>query len=103
MNKLFDLSDFQKRFIYRVEKDDDLNSIADRFHTTPISIISLNSLAENICEGELLMIEKIDGNEYIVKPGDDFDKLSGFDSEKRREIITKNKTDVLFVGQKIYI
>ena len=103
MNKLYYLNDFQSKFVYRVERGDDLNSLSDKFHTAPSRIIADNSLNEEISEGELLVIEKVDGEEYIVKPYDDLDKIAGYDEKKRREIVAKNKTDYIYVGQKIYI
>ena len=40
--KIFTSVDFSDTFVYRFERDDTLDKIADKFHTTPCNIIALN-------------------------------------------------------------
>ena len=103
MSKLYHLSDFLTEFAYRAEEGDTVLSLSERFSTTPTRIILSNGLTEELKAGEIVKIEKIDGTPYIVRPSDTLESLSGYNEEKRREIMNKNKTDYIFVGQKIYI
>lgn len=103
MNDLFDLSFYQDKFIYRVQNGDTIKSIAEKFHTQETFLISLNALTEEVCVGDILLVEKIKGEPYIVKPLDTLEKIAGYDKDRIFEIINKNKTDVIFVGQKLFI
>lgn len=100
---LSDLSSKKNTFLYFVEKGDDLKSVADKFHTTQRVLIALNNLESEIKEGEYIIIEKLAGREYVVKPWDTFEKIAHNDKEQARELALKNKTELLYVGQKIYI
>ena len=103
MNKLFNLSDFQDLFIYRVEEGDTLRSIGDKFHAAETALISLNALTQEVSVGDVLLVERTNGIPYIVKPGDSLESITNGDKNKIFEIVNKNKTDVIYVGQKIYI
>ncbi len=49
--------EFDKRITYKVEREDTLVSIADRFHSTVQEIMKYNSLnSEHICEGDIIII-----------------------------------------------
>ena len=101
--KLTDVSEFKKRFVYKLESGDDIYSLAKRFHTTVTAIIADNALTSSPEKGELIVIEKIDGEEYIVKPTDDINTISGGDGGRAFEILRKNKTDVIYPGQTLYL
>ena len=101
--KLTDVSGYKKRFVYKIERGDDIYSLAKRFHTTVAAIIADNALTMPPEKGELIVIEKIDGREYIVKPTDDINTISGGDSGRAFEILRKNKTDVIYAGQRIFL
>lgn len=101
--KLTDVSGFKKRFVYKIESGDDLYSLAKRFHTTVAAIIADNALTAPPEKGELIVIERIDGKEYIVKPTDDIDTISRGDSGRAFEILRKNKTSVIYAGQTLYL
>ena len=97
------LSSVKSKFVYRVEKGDTVFSVADKFHTTKELIIYLNALTEDLREGELILVEKVQGEEYIVCPTDSLQKIAQNDKRRSFEIANKNKTDFFYVGQKIYI
>lgn len=101
--KLKSIGDFVGEFIYRVENGDCLGSIAEKLQTTKQIIISDNALKEEPSAGELLLIEKPSGKPYIVKPYDTIESLSSGDKKRELEISSNNKTDFIFVGQKIYL
>lgn len=104
MNKKFDnIGRYKKIFVYKTERGDDLDSVAEKFGTTKRIIVADNFLSEEPCPGEMLIIEKPDGKAYIVKPFDTIESLSGGDKKREAEILKNNKTDFVYVGQKIYI
>ena len=101
--KIFNADDFSDCFVYRFERGDTIKSVADKFHSTPCNIISLNSLETPPKEGEYILVEKISGREYIVKPTDDLPTLCGGDEKLLSLVKTKNRTDFIFVGMKIIL
>ncbi len=103
MNKLYDLSDFENGFIYRTEEGDTIFFLSEKFHTTPAAIIFFNSLSAEPIPGELIYVEKIEGEKYTVKPGDTIEAISEKFRVGQDVILLKNKTDVLYVGQTIYV
>lgn len=104
MNKKFDnIGRYKRIFVYKTERGDDLDSIAEKFGTTKRIIVADNLLSEEPRLGETLIVEKPEGRAYIVKPFDTIESLSGGDKKRELEILKNNKTDFIYVGQKIYI
>ena len=104
MNKKFDnIGRYKRIFVYKTERGDDLNSIAEKFGTTKRIIVADNLLSEEPRLGETLIVEKPEGRSYIVRPFDTIESLSGGDKKRELEILKNNKTDFIYVGQKIYI
>lgn len=104
MNKKFDnIGQYKRIFVYKTERGDDLDSIAEKFGTTKRIIVADNLLSEEPRLGETLIVEKPEGRAYIVKPFDTIESLSGGDKKRELEMLKNNKTDFIYVGQKIYI
>ena len=104
MNKKFDnIGRYKRIFVYKTERGDDLDSIAEKFGTTKRIIVADNLLSEEPRLGETLIVEKPEGRAYIVKPFDTIESLSGGNKKRELEILKNNKTDFIYVGQKIYI
>lgn len=104
MNKKFDnIGRYKRIFVYKTERGDDLDSIAEKFGTTKKIIVADNLLSEEPRLGETLIVEKPEGRAYIVRPFDTIESLSGGDKKRELEILKNNKTDFIYVGQKIYI
>jgi len=103
MNKLLSEADFLGGFYYRAESGDTIFRIAEKFGTAPSVIIYENKLSEEVGEGQLLFIVKPEGKTYTVMPGDTLFSVAGGSKDKLYEIMNKNKTDWVFVGQKIII
>ncbi|MBQ7373409.1 MAG: LysM peptidoglycan-binding domain-containing protein [Clostridia bacterium] len=101
--KLKNLSDVKTEFIYKVEKDETVFSLAEKFHTTVQVIVKINGLTDEIKCGQFILIERIDGEEYYVKPKDTILEIAKGDVQKKTEIIAKNRIDYLYVGQKLYL
>ena len=51
----------------------------------------------------MLVVEKPEGRAYVVKPFDTLESISGGDKKRELEILKNNKTDFIYVGQKLYI
>ena len=100
LNSIFDNKNF---FVYKAQRGDTIKSIAERFHTTKEVIVQLNGLTSEICVGQFLAVEKIEGEEYYVKPKDTFESIAFNSGKNPIELMIKNKTDFLYVGQKIYL
>lgn len=101
--KLCGIDRFLKVFVYRVEEGENLYRIAEKFHTTRQILISVNGLTEEPEKDRLIIVERAEGERYVVKPGDTFFELAGRDGEKAFALMNKNKTDELYAGQTIYI
>ena len=104
MNKKFDnIGRYKRIFVYKTERGDNLDSIAEKFGTTKRIIVADNLLSEEPRLGETLIVEKPEGRAYIVKPFDTLESISGGDKKRELEMLKNNKTDFIYVGQKIYI
>lgn len=101
--KILKIEELNEKFVYRVEKGDTLHSVANKFHTTPQLLIDINFLTEEPLVGELLAVEAIDGDEYVVRPGDDLHSICGGDERRVEAVKLKNHTDFVFVGMKIVV
>lgn len=90
--------------VYRVGEFDTLESIARKYELSEKEILIYNNLkAENIKQGLYLVINKLEGKRYVVKPFDTLQKIAdkfGISIEKIRE---HNKINEVFLGQIIYI
>ncbi|MBO6263668.1 MAG: hypothetical protein J6N93_05305 [Clostridia bacterium] len=103
MNNLFDLNDFNSKLIYKVSQGERISDICDRIGECVYAAIRDNSLTEEVKEYDVLYLEKTSGKLYVVEVGDTIEKICGYDENKIHYFISKNKTDVIFVGQKVYI
>lgn len=91
-----------KRYIpefYPVKKNQTLEEIAEAFFLPPAVLVAANNLKERPKEGEVLYIPKPSGNLYSVQAGESKTLLCG--SEENYE--KKNKTTILYPGQKVFL
>ena len=84
---------------YRVKKGQTLKSIAAAFACTERLIAAFNNLTEEVGEGEVIMIPRVEGNLYTVRGGESKALLSG-SSERFYET---NQTNCLYPTQKILL
>lgn len=90
-----------EKILYRVEKDDTLFSIAQKFSASVTKIISDNNLTEQVSEGDLLLIEKC--RVYAVRPLETIDDIvKKFDISKE-EFFAKNKVEYVYYGLTVNI
>ena len=74
--------DDEERFLsifteYLVESDDTINSIALQFDVSPQTIANVNAITDmtDVRKGMVLYIPEMDGQVYVVKPGDTLEDI----------------------------
>lgn len=65
-----------EKFLYRVQCEDSILSIAKRFSQCVFDLISENRLTKDVKAGDVLVITKKNENLYDVKPLEDAKSLS---------------------------
>ena len=94
----------QNTEFYCLVKDDNLNSIMQKFNITASCIIRNN---ENIdfYEGEVVKILRISGVTHIVKPAETLNSIANIYNVSASDIISLNKlkSSRLFIGQKLVV
>ena len=91
-----------KKIFYRVQQNDTLNLIADKFNVAICSIIKDNNLTEEVCEGDILVIN-LDGERYVVQLSDTIMDISNKFNKSTNQILTENGIDYIFYGLTIKI
>ncbi len=92
-----------KKTIIRVDNSTTLDSLAEKYHTTPLAIKNLNNLNSDIFVGMRLVIEENQGEYYTVQPFDTLDSIARKFSADLQRIKDLNGLDRVFIGQKIFI
>ncbi len=89
-----------KKILYRVKEGDTLFSVCNEFGVAPLLVVKDNLLCEEICEGDMLVLEG-NGEIYTVDAGETFSSVSrklGVEEETLRRL---NDLPYLFYGLKI--
>ena len=92
-----------KKFFYRVTNLDSVQSLSKRFSIPVGKIISLNALKRDVEEGDLLYLEQVDAQTYVVKPTDTLTSIAEKFCLPASEILKENATDYLYYSQVILI
>ncbi len=92
-----------KKFFYRVEKEDSLVKICNRFGVALSVVIKQNALEREVERGDLLYIEKCDGLVYTAQPLDTPNSIAKKFGVSESELLTKNGIEYVFYGLNIYI
>lgn len=89
---------------YRLTKQDDLNTIMQRFNITASCIVRNNDNID-FYEGEVVKILRNSGLTHIVKPAETLNSIANTYQVNASDIISLNnlKTSRLFIGQKLII
>ena len=87
-----------ENFFYRVEEKDTVLSISERFSVPPTKIIKANNLRCEVCEGDLLYIEKASGCLYRVKPFETAFSVAQKFGTTEQKILQDNGVEYLFYG-----
>jgi lipoprotein NlpD len=89
-----------------VKKNESIYSIANKYNVIPKNIIDDNNLTKPVILKENQILFLRNKNFYIIKPGDNIDKISLRFAVKKSDIISLNKlknSNFLKVGSKILI
>ncbi len=92
-----------KKFFYRVNENDTVFSVAQKFNLPPSRLISQNNLKCEISCGDLLFIEQDDCFLYKVKPFDTAKSIAKKFNTTEEKILRDNGVHYLFYGLKIKI
>lgn len=92
-----------KNFFYRVSSGETLLSVAQKTGLPAPLIIKTNRLKREICEGDLLFIEKPDGILYKVQPFDTIESVAEKFGVSENYLLEKNGVEYLFYGLTIII
>ena len=84
---------------YRVKRGQTLKSIAAAFSCPERLIADCNRLTEEVGEGEIISIPRVEGNLYTVRGGESKVLLLG----SEENFFAKNKTNCLYPTQKILL
>lgn len=92
------------KYIYFVEENDTIESIAEKYKLKVKDILEFNKMTESdIQAGAVLVINKIEGVRYVVRPFDTLDKIAQKHGVSKETICKHNKLKDVFLGQVIYI
>ncbi len=92
-----------KKFFYRVQKNDTVSGLANRFNLPVTEIIAENNLKNEVEEGDVLLLEKNERPLYTVKPTDTvFSLAEKFDTTPEK-ILKDNRLPYIWFGLKIKI
>ncbi len=86
-----------KKFFYRVQQEDTLNSIAQKFNSPIGRLIFNNKLTKEVSAGDILFIEQVK-NVYLVKPLDRLEDLAKKFNQSPQEILQKNHLMYIYCG-----
>ena len=88
------------KFFYRVDKDETLISVCNKFNLPPLKIIKLNNLKKEIEQGDLLYVESFPDNAilYKVQPLDTVEKIARKFGVDKNELLQKNGVPYIFYG-----
>lgn len=95
------------KFVYRVEENESLAAVADKFSMPLAALIADNQLkSKEAYAGMRLLICKRQGQMYIVKPFDRLSKIAkdfNVDESRIREENSLSAQAEVFLGQRIFI
>lgn len=88
----------KKPGIYTV-KDETIEQLAQKFEVSVLSIKKLNKIL-SVSKGDIIAVPQ--ENFYVVKPADTLDKIATSLSVSKQELMQKNNTQSVFVGQILF-
>ena len=86
-----------EKFFYRVQIDDTILSICQRFNCSMGKVISTNQLKSEVRAGDVLLIES-ENVVYMVKPSDTLEGIAKKFCIAPDSILAKNKIPYIFCG-----
>lgn len=93
-----------KKFFYRVQKEDTVLSVSEKFSVPFNKIITDNSLKEEVTEGYILYIEADEKKRlYTVSVKDVISDAAELNGKSKEKVLEENGIPYLFFGLKLYI
>lgn len=92
-----------KKFFYRVGKGEDLLDISVKIQVPQRIIVFENRLSRPPEEGDVLYIEKPDGEFIVVGPTETVKSLSRKYGKSEERILAENCTEYVFFGQQLIV
>jgi LysM repeat protein len=92
-----------KKFFYRVEENESLISVAEKFSIPPSILIKENNLKQEISTGDLLVIPPFCGRVYKVQPQDTLDSISKKFKVEKEKILIDNALSYIFYGLNVIV
>lgn len=92
-----------KKFFYRVGKNEDLLDISVKLKVPQRIIVFENKLSRQPEEGDILYIEKPDGEFIIVSPYETINSLAKKYGKSEERILAENCTEYVFFGQQLIV
>lgn len=92
-----------KGVFYRINKTDNLKKISIQFLVPESVLIFENNLSNEVFCGQILYIPSYNYKAYMVKPLENIESVCKKFNIKKEDFIKKNKTDIVFDGQLVYI
>ncbi len=86
-----------KKFFYRVQKEDSINLIAQKFNAPIGRLIFNNNLTREVSAGDIILIEQAE-TVYLVKPLDTIEDLALKFNQTPQEILDKNHLMYIYAG-----
>ena len=86
-----------KKFFYRVQTEDSLNSIAQKFNAPIGRLIFNNNLTKEVSAGDIIFVEQVE-KVYLVKPLDTIEKLAIKFNQNPQQILEKNYLSYIYCG-----
>lgn len=92
-----------EKFFYRVQKGDSLAALSSRFNLPQTVIINDNGLSDEVKEGDVVLIRKLSGTVYRVKPFDTLESVAERFNVSAKTLSAANNVDYLFYGLNLII
>lgn len=92
-----------EKFFYRVLKGESVLSVGAKFNVSPFLIVKSNNLTADLCEGDVIFVERPHGRQYAVKPFETVEDVAAKFGVFAEDIKRVNGVDYLFYGLKIII
>lgn len=92
-----------KKIFYRVESGDKLKDVERRFNIPISKIIFDNNLKSEILEGDLIVLNILEFELYVVKPFESLSVLAKKFNMEESEVLFINNIEYVYPFQKIWV
>ena len=93
----------QENIIYRVRANDTILTVSETLKVPPYKLIADNNLTEEIYQGQLLIVKRLNRKLYRVKPFDTVDSICEKFNLSKEEFISINGKNLVNFNILIYV